>query len=139
MEKSTGMILAVSAVILGMVIGVFGFLRYDLGDMTFYIVLSFASGAVFTLILVGISSIGFRISQKSDNVEVAMAGMGKMLMGLMEQSQRQSNQNARMLMAEMQNQLPPPSNPWGDDDDDFAIPTQPQAHSNGRGPANGYR
>jgi hypothetical protein len=117
------MILAVSAIILGMVIGVFGFLRYDLGDTTFYIILSFASGAIFTMVLVGISSVGFRISQKSDNVEVAMAGMGKMLMGLMEQSQRQSNQNARMLMAEMQSQIPAkPANPWGDDDgDDFGF------------------
>ena len=101
MDKSNWLVIAVVALILGIVVLVLGLLRYDLGYDTFYFGLAFLMGVITAVTIDAIGSVKFRIAQKSDNVEVAMAGMGKMLMGLMEQSQRQSNQNARMLMAEM--------------------------------------
>ena len=141
MDKSAGMVIAVSAIILGIIVGVFGFLRYDLGDMTFYIIVSFASGSIFTMILVGLASVGFRLAQRSDNVDVAMAGMGKMMLGFMETTNRQQNQQFRQLIGEMKQPAITASNPWGDEDDlpTFGIPPTVEYSHNGTGASNGHR
>ena len=138
MDKSAAVIVSVSAVILGIIVGVFGFLRYDLGDMTFYIIISFASGSIFTMILVGLASVGFRLAQRSDNVEVAMAGMGKMMLGFMETTNRQQNQQFRQLIGEMNQPALPASNPWGDEDDLPTFGTPPVEYSR-NGASNGHR
>ncbi len=146
MDKSNWLVIAVVALILGIVVLVLGLLRYDLGYDTFYFGLSFLMGVVTAVTIDALGSVKFRIAQKSDNVEVAMAGMGKMLMDLMNQTQRQNSQNMRQMMDEMQLLTPPkPANPWSDDDgDDFGFDTPKPAqrtveYSNGTGGQNGHR
>ena len=139
MDKSAAVVVSVSAVVLGIIVGVFGFLRYDLGDMTFYIIVAFASGSIFTMILVGLASVGFRLAQRSDNVEVAMAGMGKMMLGFMETTNRQQNQQFRQLIGEMNQPALPASNPWGDEDDLPTFGTPPPVEYSRNGASNGHR
>lgn len=139
MDKTGALIVSVSAVVLGMILGALAFLRHDLGFTTFYFTLAFVFGVIVTLIMAVIFSVGFRLAQRSDNTEVAMAGMMRALMDYQQHSERQQAQTFRQLMAESQKQIAAPVNPWGDDDDDFTFPAMPTVtHTNGAGP-NGHR
>jgi len=133
MDKQSGIVVAIVAVVLGLILGAMGFLRYDLGYDTFYFMLAFVFGVITTLIMAVIFSVGFRLAQRSDNVEVAMSGMMRALMDYQQHNERQQAQTFRNLMAEM----PKPAltaNPWGDDGDAYSFNIPPTVeHTNGTG------
>lgn len=98
-------------------LGSLGWLRYDLGRETFYTVMLVLGTIVLVLVLVLLSSIGFRAAQRSDNVEVAMAGAMKQMIVLMAEQRKSDVKELRALLAQAQTgQAALPM--WDDEDDE---------------------
>lgn len=116
MKEDMKLLLIVVTIFLALMVGVLVWMRVDLGKEVFYIGMSFTAGIVTATVLFVAAMFMGRIAQKSDNSEIAMAGVGKMILE-MESRRLQSEQRWLGQIAD-QRQAPPADDGWG-----AALPT----------------
>lgn len=101
----------VVTIFLAIMVGVLIWMRGEFGKETFYVGLSFTAGMVTATVLFVAAMFMGRIAQKSDNSEIAMAGVGKMILE-MESRRLQSEQRWLGQIAD-QRQAAPADDGWG--------------------------
>ena len=112
------------AIIVLVVFGGLGWLRYDLGRDAFYTVLAVASGVGLTLLIASITGVGFRLAQRSDNKEIALLGVFRGMTELLTEQRKASTNDWRALneQAALAAKQSAPALPmWDDDDDDEPV------------------
>lgn len=111
MKDDMKLLLIVVTIFLAIMVGVLVWMRVDLGKEVFYIGMSFTMGMITATVLFVAAMFMGRIAQKSDNSEIAMAGVGKMILE-MESRRLQSEQRWLGQIAD-QRQAPPADDGWG--------------------------
>lgn len=111
--------LAAIAIVGLLLFGGLGWLRYDLGKDAFYTVLAVLFGIGLTLVVASITGVGFRLAQRSDNVEIGWLGVYRGVVEAQAAERRAQIEELKLYNQQMLAQAQKPQAlPMFDDDDD---------------------